>query len=153
MPVRACVLTSFYRDSVVLMRVADEVRRRPGVREAALFMATPANLGLLEQAGLLEAEGRRARPEDLVVAVDADSGETLATALAAAQELLLARRHTGMAPPGAAAHLERPSACCRRQPGGDLRARAFAGREAMRPSPRPPSSSSATTSRWPTRSC
>ena len=134
MPVRACVLTSFYRDSVVLMRVADDVRRRPGVREAALFMGTPANLALLEQAGLLEAEGRRARPEDLVVAVDADSGEIAATALAAAQELLLARRHTRDGPRRA-----RPrtlESAVRVLPGANLAAisvpGAFAGREAMR---------------------
>ena len=134
MPVRACVLTSFYRDSVVLMRVADEVRRRPGVREAALFMGTPANLGLLEQAGLLEAEGRRARPEDLVVAVDADSGEIVATALAAAQALLLARRHTRDGPRRA-----RPrtlESAVRALPDANLAAisvpGAFAGREAMR---------------------
>ena len=33
MPVRTRVLASFYQDSVVLMRAADEIRRRPGVRE------------------------------------------------------------------------------------------------------------------------
>ena len=141
MPVRARVLTSFYRDSVVLMRVADEVRRRPGVREAALFMGTPANLDLLEQAGLLEAEGRRARPEDLVVAVDADSGEIGDRG---------ARRGRGAAPrpaprqrrppPGAAAHARvgRPLAA-RRQPGGNLRARGLRGaRGDAGASPRPP---------------
>jgi FdrA protein len=134
MAVRACVLRSFYRDSVVLMRVADDVRRRPGVREAALFMGTSANLGLLEQAGLLEADGRSARPEDLVVAVDADSEDIAATALAAGQALLLARRPAGDGPRRA-----RPrtlESAVRLLPGANLAAisvpGAFAGREAMR---------------------
>ena len=92
MPVRSRVLPSFYRDSVVLMRVADETRRRPGVREAALFMGTPANLALLAQAGLLDGDAPRARPEDLVLAVAADSGVAADAALAAAERLLLAQR-------------------------------------------------------------
>jgi FdrA protein len=92
MPVRSRVLPAVYRDSVVLMRVADETRRRPGVREAALFMGTPANLALLGQAGLLDGDARRARPEDLVLAVAADSGEAADAALAAAQALLVAPR-------------------------------------------------------------
>jgi len=91
MPVKARVLASFYRDSVVLMRVAEELRHRPGVREAALFMGTPANQALMEQSGLLDAAGRDARPDDLVLAVDAESEEATAAALAAGHELLLAR--------------------------------------------------------------
>lgn len=134
MAVRACVLRSFYRDSVVLMRVAEDVRRRPGVREAALFMGTLANLDLLEQAGLLEADGRSARPEDLVVAVAADSDEIAATALAAGQALLLARLPAGDGPRRA-----RPrtlESAVRLLPGANLAAisvpGAFAGREALR---------------------
>jgi FdrA protein len=92
MPVRSRVLPAFYRDSVVLMRVAEETRRHPGVREAALFMGTPANLALLGHAGLLDGEARQARPEDLVLAVAADTGEAADTALAFAQALLLVQR-------------------------------------------------------------
>jgi FdrA protein len=92
MPVRNRVLPAFYRDSVVLMRVAAETRRRAGVREAALFMGTPANLALLAQADLLGDGARGARPEDLVLAVAADTGEAADAALAVAQELLLAPR-------------------------------------------------------------
>ena len=134
MPVRARVLASFYQDSVVLMRVADEVRRRPGVREAALFMGTPANLALLEQARLLETEGRKARPEDLVLSVEADNEEIAEAALAAAQDLLLARRRAREARRG-----PRPrtlETALRALPGANLAAvsvpGAFAAREAMR---------------------
>jgi len=86
------VLPAFYRDSVELMRVAAEIRRREGVREAALFMGTPANLALLAEVDLLGDGARGARPEDLVLAVAAESGEVADAALATAQALLLAPR-------------------------------------------------------------
>jgi len=92
MAVRNRVLRAFYRDSVVLMRVADETRRRAGVREAALFMGTPANLALLAQAGLLDDDARGARPEDLVLAVAAHSDEAADAALTSAEARLLAPR-------------------------------------------------------------
>ena len=84
---------SFYQDSVVLMRVAAEIRGRPGVGEAAAFMGTPSNQALLEQSGLSTAEGRKAGPNDLILTVAAvDAGA--AAALAAAHELLVARRQS-----------------------------------------------------------
>ena len=134
MPVRSRVLPAFYRDSVVLMRVADETRRRPGVREAALFMGTPANLALLGQAGLLDGEARQARPEDLVLAVAADSGDAADAALASAQAMLVVQRQAEREARGA-----RPrtlDSAVRALPGANLVAisvpGAFAAREAMR---------------------
>jgi FdrA protein len=132
--VRSRILPSFYRDSVVLLRAAEEVRGRPGVREAALFMGTPANLALLEQAGLLDAAGRSARPEDLLIAVDADGEERADAAIAAAYELLLARRGAG-----AGARPSRPrtlDSALRQLPAANLAMisvpGSFAGLEAMR---------------------
>jgi FdrA protein len=92
MPTRTEILSSFYQDSVVLMRIASQVRTRPGVREAAAFMGTPSNHGLLEQIGLATAESREARPNDLILTVDAESDAAAAGALAAAKELLAQRR-------------------------------------------------------------
>src|SRR5512137_1026328 len=92
MPIRTEILSSFYQDSVVLMRIASQVRTRPGVREVAAFMGTPSNHGLLEQIGLSTAESKQARPNDLILTVDADSDTTAAAALAAAKELLAQRR-------------------------------------------------------------
>lgn len=86
------VMASFYQDSVVLMRVSAQVRREPGVREMALFMGTPANQALLEQASLATPEGRQAGPNDLILTVQADGEEQAALALASARELLLANR-------------------------------------------------------------
>lgn len=39
MPIHTEILPSFYQDSVGLMRIASQVRTRPGVRKAAAFMA------------------------------------------------------------------------------------------------------------------
>ena len=92
MPIRTEILSSFYQDSVVLMRMASQIRTRPGIREAAAFMGTPSNHGLLEQIGLATAESKEARPNDLILTVDADSDAAAEGALAAAKELLAQRR-------------------------------------------------------------
>src|SRR5262247_3184027 len=77
-----------YRDSVELMRVAALVERVPGVRRAALMMATPANRELLAGAGLLDAKAGAAGPNDLVVAVSAADATAGERALAEAARLL-----------------------------------------------------------------
>ena len=73
MPVRAVVRRSYYRDSMVLMRVAEALRALPGVREAAALMGTPANHELLGSAGLATAETKDATAGDLVIAVLAET--------------------------------------------------------------------------------
>jgi succinyl-CoA synthetase alpha subunit len=92
MPIRTEILASFYQDSVVLMRIAAEIRTRAGVREAAAFMGTPSNHGLLDQIGLATAQSQAARPNDLILTVDAESEAAADGALAAAKELLTQRR-------------------------------------------------------------
>jgi FdrA protein len=92
MPIRAEIMPSFYQDSVVLMRIASQIRTRPGVREAAAFMGTPSNHDLLEQIGLATAATNAARPNDLILTVDADSDAAAEGALAAAKDLLAERR-------------------------------------------------------------
>ena len=94
MPKRTVILTSFYQDSVVLMRLAALVRLRPGIREAVAFMGTPANHDLLEDAGLATPESRQARPEDLILTVEAGTASEADAALAAARQLLLERRQS-----------------------------------------------------------
>ncbi len=86
------VLVSTYQDSVILMRISGQVRQHPGVREVALFMGTPANQALLQQAGLATEAARAAGPNDLIVTVQAESDEQAASAVAAIRELLQATR-------------------------------------------------------------
>src|SRR3977135_3167933 len=63
-----------YFDSVALMRIAALLSSRPEVSAASLMMGAPANQELLEEAGLLAAEGRAAGPNDLVIAARAEEG-------------------------------------------------------------------------------
>jgi len=77
-----------YRDSVELMRVAALVEKARGVSRAALMMATPANRELLAGAGLLDAAGAAAGPNDLVVAVAAADPAAAERALGEAARLL-----------------------------------------------------------------
>lgn len=86
------VLASTYQDSVILMRISGQVRQHPGVREVALFMGTPANQALLQQAGLATEAARQAGPNDLIVTVQAASDEEAASAVAAIKEMLQATR-------------------------------------------------------------
>jgi succinyl-CoA synthetase alpha subunit len=88
------VITSCYQDSVVLMRISAQVRKEPGVREIALFMGTPANHALLEQAGLATSEGAKAGPSDLVVTVKADGEHGATHALARVKALLAETRQS-----------------------------------------------------------
>lgn len=96
--VRALVKTNFYQDSVALMRLASEVKQLPGVQEAAAMMGTPANKGILAEAGLEAPEVRQAQPNDLVLAVRAGGEAAARAALARAEELLTARRSPASAP-------------------------------------------------------
>ncbi|HUQ73625.1 MAG TPA: hypothetical protein VM183_02790 [Burkholderiales bacterium] len=72
-----------YLDSVALMRVSRRLGALPGVEAAALMIGTPSNKALLREAGLLSADGERAEPNDLVIAVRAaDAGAALDAAAA-----------------------------------------------------------------------
>lgn len=82
--VRNRVRRQFYLDSVALMRLSREIAARPGVGDAALMIGTPANIRLVEEAGLLDDEGRSAGPNDLLLAVAAETAAEAEAALAAA---------------------------------------------------------------------
>jgi FdrA protein len=79
-------------DSVALMLVTERVRTLPGVRAAALVMATDLNRRLLDETDLLPAEAKRAGPADLVIAVRANSAAVADAAVSQAEAFLAARR-------------------------------------------------------------
>jgi FdrA protein len=78
-----------YADSVTLMQVTAKAQAIDGVRAALVAMGTELNLELLAGLGL-PAPGH-AGPNDLLVAIAADDGESLADALAAVDSALAAR--------------------------------------------------------------
>jgi len=70
MAVERRVVPGLYRDSVTLMQCASRVESLPGVEKAGAMMATPANLDLAREAGLLEvSESVEAGPNDLLLLV------------------------------------------------------------------------------------
>ena len=92
MVTRGRVRPDTFVDSVALMQVTERVRVLPGVRAAALVMATDLNRRLLDETDLLPAEAKRAGSADLVIAVRAESGAAADAALGQAEGFLAARR-------------------------------------------------------------
>jgi FdrA protein len=64
------VFPRLYRDSVTLMALAAAAQREDGVLRVGAVMATPANLSILAEAGMLP-EGLTTSPDDLLIAVRA----------------------------------------------------------------------------------
>jgi len=85
------VVPNSYHDSVFLMSIAAKVKKLPGIREVSCVMGTEENQRILEIAGLLADEGRKAGPNDLLIAAIADSDEACRAAVRAAQEGLMRR--------------------------------------------------------------
>lgn len=89
---RSAVRPGAYYDSVVLMQLQRALTGLPGVLDAGVVMATPANLDVLAASGL--ASETEAGPHDLLIAVKAES-ETAAGEALARVDALLQVRHAG----------------------------------------------------------
>ena len=83
---RVEVVRGVYYDSVSLMRVAQELTKIDGVIDAALNMATEANIKIMSAAGF-DLSGLDLRPSDLVIAVKAKE-EIIDEIIAKAKEYL-----------------------------------------------------------------
>lgn len=82
------VLPHTYRDSVALMQLSRALGQREGIEEAAVMMATAANLEVLEESGLLSLSEEEVAPDDLVIAVRASGQRQAEEAIAWADEQL-----------------------------------------------------------------
>jgi succinyl-CoA synthetase alpha subunit len=87
-PLSARIRRNLYKDSVALMRLAQAVLARPGMRRATLLMGTPANREILAAAGLDAAALADAGPSDVMIALEGDTAEALDAAHAQIAELL-----------------------------------------------------------------
>ncbi len=76
MPIETILLPNRYYDSVFLMRVARQIADQNGISDAAVIMGTPKNLEVLAVAGYTGLDSLGASPNDLVVALKADTRET-----------------------------------------------------------------------------
>lgn len=78
-----------YADSVTLMQVSAQAQAAAGVQAALVAMATELNLGLLADLGFTAPDGTGSN--DMLIAIEAADGESLATALAVVDNALTAR--------------------------------------------------------------
>ena len=78
------VFPRLYRDSVTLMALASVAQRREGVLRVGAVMATPANLTILTEAGMLP-DGVSPAPDDLILSVRAGDQAQADAALEAAE--------------------------------------------------------------------
>ena len=81
------IIADLYRDSVSLMKISSGISALPGVVQASCIMATPANLDLLREAGLLTTE-IAAGPNEVLVAIEAEDTAALEAALDATEAAL-----------------------------------------------------------------
>src|SRR4029450_11878063 len=93
--VRCLVLFSTYRDSVWLMHLSHTLESLPGVQQVAVMMGTPHNKALLQQVGLLTAEGEAGGANDLLVCVQAETPMVAAEAIRQATARLTPQQGRG----------------------------------------------------------
>jgi succinyl-CoA synthetase alpha subunit len=84
-----------YYDSVFLMLATKVLKQRPGIREAVVAMGTEVNLALLKEIGLLSGEAESAMPNDLIIAMEAETGDAAEEGCRTAEEILKKKSHGG----------------------------------------------------------
>lgn len=83
-----------YYDSIVLMQLQRSLADLPGIDDAGVVMATPANLELLADADLITNEGKVAKPDDLLIVVRAKEEKDASAAISEVDNLLKRRSST-----------------------------------------------------------
>ena len=84
-----------YYDSVVLMQLQRSLAALPGMVDAGVVMATPANKELLLLTELWPETGQSVTPDDLLIVLKAETEQAAADAIAQVDELLKRRRSSG----------------------------------------------------------
>ena len=88
------IIRNFYRDSVSLMQLSSRLAKLPGMIQASAIMASEANLALLREAKLLSGT-IEAGPNDLLIALEAQSEAAIAGAMKEAQAAFSDKPKTG----------------------------------------------------------
>ena len=99
--VKNLVKKNFFRDSLQLMRLSEEVKKLPGILDAAVLMATDTNKEILQKLGLLTSDGEKALKDDMILAVKAEDESAADEALRKIEDMLM------RAPAAAAPEAER----------------------------------------------
>src|SRR5216684_4784255 len=82
------IIPNLYRDSVSLMQLSAALARLDGIEQASAVIASPSNLALLREAGLLGEAAIAAGPNDLLIALLGRDEPALTVAMAAAAAAL-----------------------------------------------------------------
>jgi FdrA protein len=89
MPSGFVIRKNQYYDSIFLMGISKRLSDIPGVQQNAVLMGSETNKGLLSSIGIHDAQIDSALPNDLVVAVIADTAQIVDDALGKLDEFLL----------------------------------------------------------------
>jgi len=81
------VKKGYYMDSIQLLKISEEVKKVPGVLEALIAMGTDTNKELLKMLGF-SYEDLNVTPNDLIIAIGAESEDALKNAVNTAERLL-----------------------------------------------------------------
>ncbi len=92
---RVIVRKDSYYDSVFLMLISTDIKKIDGVEEAVVAMGTEMNVDLITEMGLGTDEVKASTPNDLIIAIDGSSEDTLDEAGAAVDKLLKQKKGTG----------------------------------------------------------
>ena len=125
------LLKGSFQDSVSLMLISRKLSESPKVEEISVMMGTPANKSLLEVTGFWHPQFSEATPNDICVAIKAESAdETIAEEIGAALETALkaiAQGSQGGKTAAGAQLAHRQAEAARRQSGADLDRRRIRG--------------------------
>jgi FdrA protein len=90
--IKKCIVRkNEYHDSVVLMRITENIQKIEGVDKAAIVMATDNNKKLLEEMDLLTKDAKEASPNDLLIAIEVKKEEKLNEVMLKIDEFLTKR--------------------------------------------------------------
>jgi len=82
-----------YYDSVFLMLINKELKKIPGVKDAAISMGTEMNVELFKEIGFFNQDVEGVTPNDLIIAVEGESEEIVENALRSARTMLKEKKH------------------------------------------------------------
>ena len=88
MVIKNYIMKESYYDSVLLMRLAGEAGKWPGISNISVGMGTPLNKDTIQELGLLLPEGENATPNDLIIALGAESEDVAEKARSAFLKML-----------------------------------------------------------------
>jgi len=82
------VVKNRYADSVVLMSIASQLSKLDGVQNVAAMMGTENNKEVLRNTKMINTDGERAEPNDIIICVIAESEELIANIYKKFNEML-----------------------------------------------------------------